>query len=131
MELIEWKDEYLTGIKSVDHEHELLVQMINSLLQQLSDVDDAEAVLHALGEIHAHSQAHFALEEKVMLSHRYEGYKEHKADHEYLLDEVREMMDEYEDTASIDAENFSHRICQWFSGHFKKHDGVLHKKLGV
>jgi hemerythrin len=38
--------------------------------------------------------AHFALEERFMREHGYDQLALHKADHERLLDEIREIMDD-------------------------------------
>ncbi len=36
MALIEWKDEYSTGIADVDHEHQELIALINDLYVAMS-----------------------------------------------------------------------------------------------
>ena len=63
----------------------------------------AQAVSEVLGEIHARIAAHFALEEKIMREAHYDRFEAHKEDHEHLLDEIRDIMDAYEDRAEFDA----------------------------
>ena len=57
----------------------------------------------------------------------YAAYPAHKADHERLLDEIRDLMDDYEDGEWVDLEGFGGRLEQWFSAHFAVHDALLHQ----
>jgi hemerythrin-like metal-binding protein len=82
-----------------------------------------------LGDIHAQIAAHFALEEKNMHARAYPGLAEHKRDHEALLDEIREIMDECEREMSYDRAAFSAKLNAWFETHFRTHDARLHTFL--
>jgi hemerythrin len=130
MVLIEWKDAYATGIPDVDLEHRELIGLINKLYEAMSGEDASITVMDFLGEIYAHVSAHFALEEKIMRERKYDHYKEHKAEHEVLLDELRDLMDDYEENAHYNDEAFAASIEHWFTNHFKTRDARLHKHLG-
>jgi hemerythrin len=127
--LIEWRDQFRIGIAEVDHEHEELVRLINALHEACAR-DGTSASLGAfLGELHAQIAAHFALEEKVMLRRRYAGYADHKLDHERLLDEIREIMDDAELAGHYDAASLGSVLETWFGEHFRTHDARLHHAL--
>jgi len=128
MTLITWRKEFETGIAEVDHEHQELVALINRLADDISAGVDKERIQAFLGEVFARIAAHFALEESVMRKHGYDEYEAHKAEHESLLDEIRDIMDEAEANYS---ESLSTTVADWFVGHFKTKDARLHKKLGV
>lgn len=131
MTLISWKAEYSLGIPSADAEHKELIELINETHDELLCSDAGKSAVHEfLGELYAKISAHFALEEKLMQEHNYDGYQEHKADHERLLDEIRDLMDEFEDSSDIDTEAFGRKLDDWFSGHFRTMDARLHKRLG-
>ena len=127
MPLIEWKREFELGIVSVDHEHRELIELINELHAHLGADATPELVGAFLGEIYARISAHFALEETVMRDIRYDGLAPHKADHEALLDDVRDIMDAYDSGAYVDYENvLSDQLQAWFTRHFKTEDARLH-----
>ena len=130
MVLIEWKDAFATGIPDVDHEHRELIELINKLYVAMSREDASITVMDFLGEIYAHVSAHFALEEKIMRERKYDHYQEHKADHEALLDELRDLMDDYEENTYYNDEEFAASIERWFTEHFRTRDARLHKYLG-
>lgn len=130
MSLIQWKDEFCVGVAEVDHEHRELVALINSLHDDMRRGASRDAVVEALGEIYAQISAHFALEEKFMRDAGYDGYAEHKEDHESLLDEIRDIMDRVEDDGSYDQKKLSDELERWFTEHFATHDSRLHHALG-
>ena len=48
-----------------------------------------------------------------------------------LLDELRDLMDEFEESHTIDSDVLAGRLDAWFSRHFESHDARLHKALGT
>lgn len=132
MALIDWRKEFETGVAEVDHEHKELVGLINRLHEGIGSGAGHEAISDFLSEVFAKISAHFALEETVMRKHRYDQYAEHKADHEKLLDDLRDIMDAYDARASVDYEAaLSSAVRDWFVNHFKTKDARLHRLLGV
>ena len=123
MALIEWRSDFETGVADVDHEHKELVDLINQLHAQLGSNADADTVSAFLGEVFARISAHFALEETIMRKHGYDEYAEHKQDHEKLLDDIRDIMDDHEagDYAAYD-EALASAVRDWFVNHFKTKD---------
>ena len=131
MALIEWREEYCTGITGVDHEHQQLIEQINSVYDLLGEHDDKQLVVDSLGEIYGNISVHFALEEQTMSRLDYDHYEQHKADHERLLDEIREITEEYEKTIILDESVFQQKLADWFQLHFKTHDARLHHLAGL
>lgn len=130
MSFIVWKDEFSVGIASVDHEHRELIELIGGFQRKISKNDPAESTLDYLGETLALISAHFALEEKLMRDFNYDRYTEHKADHELLLDELRDIMDAVEQEREFDSEFLGMMLENWFTRHFQNEDARLHGKLG-
>lgn len=130
MSLIQWRDDYSLGVPEVDHEHRELIDGINRLHADIGTGADVSYVEAALGEIHASIAAHFALEEKHMVARRYDQFAAHKADHERLLDDILDMMDEVRASDHYDPEPLSQRLSEWFGEHFRTHDARLHRWLG-
>ena len=127
MALIEWKPEFAVGVADVDHEHRLMIAMINDVAAMLDEGRNGPRVGEVLGEIHARIAAHFALEEKIMRELGYSGYAAHKADHERLLDEIRDIMDEYEDDRQGARLTLAAQLDEWFGVHFRTEDARLHR----
>ncbi len=129
MNLIEWKEEFSVGVPSIDHEHQQLIELINQLNEMAQAGRGFDSAIEALGEINVQISAHFALEEKIMRDMRYDAYDDHKADHEELLDELREIMDEVDGDGGYDESRLGGELNRWFSEHFRTHDARLHRKI--
>lgn len=125
--LLAWKSEYTLGIPDVDHEHRELFDLINELHASLFEPEPETTVMDFLGELFSKISSHFALEEKLMRDGRYADFPGHKSDHERLLDEIRDLMDDYEDGGHVDLDRFAVELERWFSVHFSTHDAALHR----
>ena len=126
MSLIEWREEFCTGVPGVDYEHQELIKQINAIYEMIDDRADKENVIDSLGDIYGSISAHFALEEQMMERHKYDHFKEHQADHERLLDDIQEITEEFENSQELDAEKFKQKLNDWFQIHFATHDSRLH-----
>ena len=125
--LLVWKSEYGLGIPDVDHEHRELFDLINELHARMFEPESDTTVMDFLGELFSKISSHFALEEKLMRDGRYAELPAHKSDHERLLDEIRDLMDDYEDGRYVDVARFAVELERWFSVHFSTHDAALHR----
>ena len=131
MQLLTWKPEYSVGVESVDHEHREMIAQINGVYTALNEGSGPDVVEHRLGEIHATIAAHFALEEQQMRRAKYPEYEAHKNDHEELLDQIRDLMDEFDSNPQAGSERLKETLANWFSKHFAGFDARLHKQLGI
>lgn len=127
MSLLEWKPQYSVGVPAVDHEHRELIALINRLHDRLGEQHSPERVAEFLAEIHARIAAHFALEEKVMREEGYAGLGEHKAEHERLLDTLRDIMDRYEVGRGYSDTELATALGEWFEVHFRDQDARWHR----
>ena len=129
MNLVEWRDDFKIGIEEVDFEHQELIELINASYEEIKKEGSTMDVIDFLGEIFAKISAHFALEEKEMKALNYDEYEDHKQDHEQLLDDIRDIMDDYEYQSSLDEKEFGQRLTNWFVNHFSTKDARLHRFL--
>lgn len=126
MALIEWREEFCTGVPGVDYEHQQLIKEINNIYTLVDDEADRDTIIDNLGDIYGSISAHFALEEQMMEKHNYDHFKEHQADHERLLDDIRDITEEFEQQTKLDDAKFKQKLNDWFQVHFSTHDSRLH-----
>jgi len=130
MTLIRWKPSFSLGIPSVDHEHRELIGAINTVYDSMQADASPETIESCLEDIYADVASHFALEERHMREAVYEEYEAHKDEHEELLDQIRDMMDLYEDDPESGRLLLQQKLSDWFGIHFATFDARLHHKLG-
>lgn len=126
MSLIEWNDEFNLGIEDIDREHRALVALINALHEAMSAGASRADIVEGIAEIYTLVSAHFAREEALMRDSGYMAYSEHKEDHEVLLDDLHEILDNVRSGGEFDEGRLSADLQYWFSTHFRTHDARLH-----
>ena len=130
MSLLKWKPAYSLAIPSVDLEHREMIALINECYSRLGGDRDKGAIEEFLGEIHSNISAHFALEEQMMRKAAYPEYEAHKADHENLLEEIRNLMDGFFHDPESGARQLQKSLGDWFGHHFATFDARLHDHFG-
>ncbi|MDH5600867.1 MAG: hemerythrin family protein [Gammaproteobacteria bacterium] len=127
MELIKWSDKFATGVPDIDSEHEALINSINSFYHKQQDGIDKSESVQILNDIYGSIHAHFMLEERLMEKNAYVEYEQHKNDHAKLLDDLRDITMELEETSQLDEKQLKSKLNDWFMIHFKTFDSRLHK----
>ena len=130
MPLLTWKPEFAVGVPSVDYEHEQMINLINEVYDEMDNRRDAASLEQFLGDVLFAISAHFALEERMMRDAAYVEYIEHKEDHEELLEQIRDLMDDFADHPDTGFATLRERLADWFKQHFATFDARLHGRLG-
>lgn len=131
MGLLEWRTEYSVGVAAVDDEHRELIQLINVLYERMDARSSITEIESSLGDIYKTIAMHFALEERIMADAGYDELAQHKDDHEDLLDQLSDLMDQFVKDPMEGSDRLEDELTAWFSHHFATHDARLHGKLGV
>jgi len=130
MAQIEWRQEFSIGNASVDQEHELLIDQINQIYEQLSLPLDTVTIEALLVDIQADISTHFALEELLMQEAGYAEFEGHRQDHERLLDQINDLIFHFAVDPETGRAVLANRLSDWFSHHFRTFDARLHNQLG-
>lgn len=127
---IDWKPEFSVGDPAIDHEHRKLIDLVNRAGGAILDGALSPDVEGSLGDLLRAISAHFALEERQMRAAGYDRLAEHKADHERLLDVLRDLMDGASEASGTTSGRLVGALEGWFGEHFQTHDSRLHRRLG-
>jgi len=120
---LKWDNSYLIGIEELDFEHKQLIEDINFLHKELAEHDEKSNIERCLGDIFARMQAHFALEEHVMMAHDYPSYDEHKREHDDLLESYTESMLNFLNAPGTDSgELVESELNHWIVDHILTSD---------
>lgn len=80
-----------TGEKTIDAEHDLQMQLLDSLTESLQKEGDFSPTRYLLEQFIEFSDMHFLSEQLVMRLHGYPGYEPHLEEHTRLMKKVREI----------------------------------------
>lgn len=126
MSFIEWRDDFATGIESIDYEHQLLVSLINSAHERLGMNPPHASVLIFLDIAYNTFASHFEVEEDVMDKNFYDQREAHRSEHRLLLQELQAIRDQQSTDSGFDPDALRETLVNWFVQHFRTHDARLH-----
>ena len=81
-----WKDDYASGVASIDDDHQRFFAIANDFKAEVERGVTPEKVEAVIDELIRHAEDHFDREERYMRRAGYPGYKEHRRKHEALRD---------------------------------------------
>lgn len=130
-DLLEWKEEYRMGIADIDRSHRELIGIINDIYHSLGGRADRESVQSFLDQVYVLASDEFYCEEQLMKELRFEGFDEHRAAHEQMLRDIRDLADNFDPDAGSAGSGraLGEQLGSWFGTHFRTFDARLHKLL--
>jgi len=101
MDWIAWDETLETGHAGMDADHKHLAGLFERLRDALEGGEEKASCVEILDGIIRHTQAHFELEQRLMIQHRYPKADQHAAEHAMLIRQAQDYRDSYDtDTAA-------------------------------
>jgi hemerythrin len=117
MEYIKWDDKLSVNIASIDIQHKKLIEVINDFYDGIGKKRNKEIINDLLYQLKRYSINHFQTEELLMKRYFYQGYKEHKEEHDEFalkIDELQKKVNEGKMVLSIELTSF---LKDWITNH--------------
>jgi hemerythrin len=108
----EWSKQYETGIKRIDFEHVVFLELINSLRYGIESKMDSSELEGIITEIEKYAEFHFISEENFMLRIQYPDFKVHQNEHFELLEQFNLTKH-----CLVDFPEFLVFLSKWFVNH--------------
>ena len=118
MPFMEWTEEYATGIRDVDNDHQILFTFVNDLHDRLHEGASSDDVSETFAGLVNYVNVHFVREENFMDEANYEDLAEHAESHRRLsarLFALKESFDE--NPEDFDREALLEFLKGWLTGH--------------
>jgi len=129
--MYEMKEEFRTGIDSIDKEHEKLFEIANRAYETLMDdliPDKYDYIVEILGELKEYAATHFQHEEAYMESIQYKRLFTQKIEHAAFIEKVAEYeldkVDENQKEAIFELLDF---LNDWLVSHILENDILIGK----
>jgi hemerythrin-like metal-binding protein len=120
--LIDWTDDLLCGVPSIDSDHRQLVDLLNAAYRQCMSGDCPNAAKRITQEIGTLITKHFAEEESLMARISYPGLTEHANIHKTLVAQFNELKVQYESGQERTPEKLFNFLANWLKSHTYKQD---------
>ena len=95
-----WNDGFRLGIRKIDEEHAIFLNILNSLEDAVAHGRGNKEVGKAINDLMLYAYNHFAGEEKLLRDHEYPDYERHMKIHEAATDKILELADTYQANSS-------------------------------
>lgn len=124
MPFITWSKNLETGIDSVDTQHRMLLEILNSVHTAMVEGRESE-ITNSFNRLMEYTESHFAHEEDLFTRFNYPFASAHKREHAKLKSEARARIAEYQ-SGSIGMMDILAFLIDWLQDHISTTD----KKFG-
>jgi hemerythrin-like metal-binding protein len=112
-----WDETLSVDVPEIDEDHRRLVDLFNIFNRSVVEGDATNYIEAVMEELISCTVWHFRHEERLMLKYDYEGFLEHKSEHEELIASAKalqqKLLHEGKAVLSEDIEFLEH----WLTGH--------------
>jgi hemerythrin len=105
------------GVDEIDDDHRKLVNLFNILNHSVTEEAAADYVGAVFEELINCTVWHFSHEERLMMKYGYEGTEEHKAEHQELINSVRELQQQFLQVGKLEEEEDLKFLEHWLTEH--------------
>jgi len=128
--MLKWTPDLAVGIVEIDEQHQELFRRAERFVASLGTADRQEIGI-LLSYLRMYCVTHFGAEEAWMRDVRYEGYSEHKAEHDRFVKDILRMSDEHEKRGGpgLEAMRIGSYLSRWLQDHVTGIDAAFARFL--
>ena len=119
---VEWNAKYSVGIESIDQQHKKLIDLINNFQTAVDYSTGEEFERECLAAVVDYTRTHFVYEEGLMNEYGYPGFEAHKAQHQNMINNVEDLLADYEEHPERTMKNALDFLKQWLIRHINGTD---------
>lgn len=123
--LVENVEAFTVGHEHMDADHRVLAAHLNKLEAAVQQGASAQELQNLLETVIVFTAEHFKREEALMLSNAYSGYTKHKAEHDTLLEEVKELQAKLNSGSIALTAGLLEYLSEWLNFHVVTTDKKL------
>lgn len=121
MKIIEWDEKFSVGIKEIDDQHKVLVDILDELYYAMLKARGNEVIETTLKKLVQYTKTHFTTEELLFKKYSYPEEKAHKAEHDAMLKKVAAFRQDFKNEKLIGVD-LMHFLNKWFVEHLQTTD---------
>ena len=122
MGFYDWKEEYSCGIKGIDNQHKVILELMAKLHNEIEGNFSAENMRGILVELLKYANYHFELELKLFKKYHYIDDQKHIEEHNHYIEKVKSfMIHGFLNSKQLPLETLEY-LKKWFTNHMMKTD---------
>ena len=125
MTILSWSNLFSVGVREIDAQHRVLIELLNRLAEAASRGGEAGLEAEALARLSEYIEQHFAMEERLMREHGYAEAPAHLEAHRRLTEQVQQMASQHQKGQGPSLEDLALFLRQWLVTHILQTDRLL------
>ena len=133
-ELIKWGPEFVLGIKTIDDQHKVLVDLINQVYAEFGSSNNKNVLKRILKELIDYTAYHFGNEEQLFKQINYRQSTEHIEEHRKFVETVMDFKHDFDEGSQVLSFDIVNFLKNWLLDHILKSDKryvTTFKQLGI
>ena len=122
---IEWQNDLSVGVSEIDDDHKRLLEIVNKFHDAYVNGSAKSSMIETLTEIAEYATWHFDHEENIMRRLDFPDLKEHAAQHTNLLDQMGQILADYEIGKAELTDEILNFLRDWIVIHLQTQDREL------
>ena len=127
MAFMDWDPGLSVGFEEIDNDHMKLIEILNALSDAITETQEDAAIGQVLDDLLSYTMWHFRHEERLMQTHGYPEFLEHKTQHGDLAEQATGLQKRFQDGDRDVAAEALPFLKAWLGNHILGTD----KKLGA
>jgi methyl-accepting chemotaxis protein len=121
-QLIDWGPRYFIGLKSIDEQHKILVDLMNELYEAFGSNKNKKVIKHVLKELLDYTIYHFGNEEELFEKYGYKESENHEDQHKKFIQRIEQFQKDFEKGNTILSFDLIDFLKNWLLNHILKID---------
>lgn len=117
-----WKADYSVGVDEIDEQHKQLFNVVNTFLSAKAQGKKDEVLKETFIHLVEYTTFHFSTEEKHMEKNKYYGLTEHKRQHEVLIKQVVQILQNLKNGKELVYDDLASLLKVWLLKHILDQD---------
>ncbi|MDR3578593.1 MAG: bacteriohemerythrin [Oryzomonas sp.] len=131
MPLLIWKPEYSVNREDLDHHHQEMFHILNSVYDNLMDSQELSFFLPSINRLSAIARYHLSLEEQCLREMHVPDFDYHVAKHREFTESIEIIRNDYEDNYLEASKELIILLGEWLFNHVLKEDRKYSHMMGI
>jgi len=129
MALFKWDDSLNVGIKKIDDQHRMLIDMLNEFYENIKSKSTKEILADLIKNMKEYVAHHFSTEEELLRQHGYPDFEKHKSEHKVFINKVEDFENRFNAGRIILSFEITNFFKSWLRNHIQVADKSYSKYL--
>jgi len=119
MELIAWSENHSVKVQEIDDQHKKLIETVNKLYEHMKKGKGGQVLEETIDGLVEYTKYHFETEEKYMLEFKFDGYEDHKKEHDEFSEKVNDYYAKHKSGEKLLTSDICVFIFNWIKNHME------------